>query len=101
MDFDISMRIKELRLAKGLSTNKLSNLAGLSQSYVRKLEKGECKPTVESLELLCHALGITFRDFVNYKEASLLQLQAISLIGKLSNEQLEGLCKLLESKKEE
>ena len=64
MKLDIGARIKELREARGLSTNKLSNMAGLSQSYVRKLEKGESRPTVESLELLCHALGITFEDFI-------------------------------------
>ena len=89
MNFDISARIKELRIEKGLSTNKLSNMAGLSQSYVRKLEKGENKPTVESLDLLCQALGI------NYKDKSLLQLQAIELIGRLSDSQLEGFCKLM------
>ena len=44
--FDIGARIKELRVAQSLSTNKLSNLAGLSQSYVRKLEKGACRPTL-------------------------------------------------------
>ena len=46
MNFDIGARIKELREAQGLSTNRLSNMAGLSQSYVRKLEKGESRPTV-------------------------------------------------------
>lgn len=95
MNFDIGARIKELRNARGLSTNKLSNMAGLSQSYVRKLEKGESRPTVESLELLCHALGITFEDFVNYKDKSLTQLQAIKIIGELSDSQLEGFCKLM------
>ncbi len=97
MNLDVSARIKELRMARGLSTNKLSNMAGLSQSYVRKLERGESKPTVESLELLCHALGITFEDFVNYKDKSVLQLQAIKIIGTLSDEQLEGFCKLMDS----
>ena len=48
MKLDIGARIKELREARGLSTNKLSNMAGLSQSYVRKLEKGESRPTFES-----------------------------------------------------
>ena len=61
MNFDIGERIKELRMEQGLSTNKLSNMAGLSQSYVRKLERGENKPTVESLELLCQALGSHLR----------------------------------------
>jgi len=49
MDLIVSKRIKELRMERGLSTNKLSNMAGLSQSYVRKFENGECTPTVESL----------------------------------------------------
>ena len=80
MNFDISARIRELRIEKGLSTNKLSTLAGLSQSYVRKLESGENKPTVESLDLLCQALGITFEDFVSYK---------------LNDSQLDGFCKLM------
>lgn len=96
MNFDIGARIKELREARGLSTNKLSNMAGLSQSYVRKLEKGESKPTVESLELLCHALSITFEDFITYKDKSIVQLQAIKIIGELSDSQLEGFCRLME-----
>ena len=95
MNFDISARIRELRIEKGLSTNKLSTLAGLSQSYVRKLESGENKPTVESLDLLCQALGITFEDFVGYKDKSLLQLQAIRIIDKLNDSQLDGFCKLM------
>ena len=95
MNFDIGSRIKELREAQGLSTNRLSNMAGLSQSYVRKLERGECKPTVESLELLCHALKITLEDFINYKDKSILQLQAIKIISSLSDSQLEGFCKLM------
>lgn len=95
MDFDISARIKELREQKGISTNKLSNMAGLSQSYVRKLEKGTTKPTVESLDLLCQALGITFEDFITYKEKSLLELQAIKIISRMNDSQLEGFCKLM------
>ena len=79
MNFNVGARIKELRMAKGLSTNKLSNLAGLSQSYVRNLEAGKYdNPTVDSLELICDALGITFEDFVNYGELSLSQLKAMN-----------------------
>lgn len=97
MNFDVSKQIKEMRTERGLSTNKLSNMAGLSQSYVRKLEKGETKPTVESLGLLCQALGITLEDLVAYKDKSLQQLRAIIIIGELSDEQLEGFCQLVNS----
>lgn len=96
MNFDVGARIKELRIAKGLSTNKLSNMAGLSQSYVRNLEAGKYdNPTVDSLELICEALNIAFEDFVNYKDLSLSQLKAMKIVRSLSDEQLEGFCKLI------
>ena len=101
MTFDVGKRIKELRKTKGLSTNKLSNDAGLSQSYVRNLEEGKYdNPTVESLQLICDALGITFEDFVNYKDFSLSQLKAMKVIRTLSDEQLEGFCKLVNPEQE-
>ena len=102
MNFDVGTRIKELRKARGLSTNKLSNLAGLSQSYVRNLEAGKYdNPTVDSLELICDALGIAFEDFINYKDLSLTQLKAMKLIRTLNDEQLEGFCQLMGQKQEE
>lgn len=83
-------------MAKGLSTNKLSNMAGLSQSYVRNLEDGKYdNPTVESLELICEALGIAFADFVNDKDLSLAQLKAMRVVRSLSDEQLDGFCRLM------
>lgn len=102
MNFDVGIRIKELRKARGLSTNKLSNMAGLSQSYVRNLEAGKYdNPTVDSLELICDALGIAFEDFVNYKDFSLAQLKAMKLVRTLNDEQLEGFCQLMGQKDEE
>lgn len=98
MRYDIPGRIKELRLSLGLSTNKLSNMAGLSQSYVRKLERGESHPTIESLELICEALGITLSDFLNYENASLSKLKAINIINHMDDEALDAFCTLMGKK---
>ena len=57
-------------------------------------------PTVESLQLICDALRITFEDFVNYKDFSLSQLKAMKVIRTLSDEQLEGFCKLVNPEQE-
>lgn len=77
-------------------------MAGLSQSYVRNLEAGKYdNPTVDSLELICDALGIAFEDFVNYKDLSLAQLKAMKLVRTLNDEQLEGFCQLMGQKDEE
>ena len=55
---DIGSRITQLRKAKGISTNKLANLAGVSQSYLREVEMGKKNPTVETLSYLIFALGL-------------------------------------------
>ena len=60
---DISKRIVQLREAKNMTTNKLANAAGISQSYLREIELGKKNPTVEVLSYLCDALKISLKDF--------------------------------------
>lgn len=60
---DIGKRIAYFRTKKGYSVNKLANLAGISQSYLRDIELENKNPTVEILSYLCDALGISLRDF--------------------------------------
>ncbi len=60
---DIGSRITELRKAKGISTNKLANLAGVSQSYLREVELGKKNPTVETLSYICFGLDTTLQAF--------------------------------------
>ena len=62
---DIGDRIIELREEKGLSTNRLANLCGLSQSFLRSVEMGEKGISVESLSLLCEALGVSLHQFLS------------------------------------
>lgn len=51
------------RTQKGYSVNKLANLAGIAQSYLRDLELGNKNPTVEVLSYICDALQISLADF--------------------------------------
>ena len=60
---NVGKRIAELRNEKGLSVNKLANLAGVSQSYLRDIELGLKNPTVEYLSYICDALGVTLEFF--------------------------------------
>jgi len=60
---DISKRIVELREKQGISTNKLANKAGISQSYLREIELGLKNPTVEVLSYICYALNISLEKF--------------------------------------
>lgn len=76
---ELNTRITFFRNQKGITVNKLANLAGISQSYLRDIELGNKKPTVEVLEFICDALGITLKEFFdddtmnNLKSNDLLQ----------------------------
>ncbi len=60
---EVGKRIKYLREKKGLKKNTLANLAGVSPTYIDKLENGERCPTVEYLGYICFGLGITLAEF--------------------------------------
>lgn len=62
--FNISKRITYYRKLHGMSVNKLATSAGISQSYLRNLELNiSGNPSVDTLQYICDALGITIRDF--------------------------------------
>ncbi|MGB3368775.1 MAG: helix-turn-helix transcriptional regulator [Acidaminobacteraceae bacterium] len=62
---NVAERITYLRTQKGYTVNKLANLSGLSQSFVRQIELGSKNPTIESITYLCDALNISLHDFFN------------------------------------
>lgn len=59
-------RITQLRTLNGLSVNKLANMAGISQAYLRDVELGNKKPSVEIVSLICGALKISLSTFFSY-----------------------------------
>ena len=65
---EVGKRITYFRTAKNYSVNKLANLSGISQSYLRDIELGNKNPTVEILSILCNTLEISLQDFFNENE---------------------------------
>ena len=95
---DIAARIKFFREQKGYTVNKLANLAGISQSYLRAVELAQKNPTVDLLSSLCWALDISLRDFFNDELLSdLKQDELILQIYRLSDEQRKQLTLFLKS----
>lgn len=60
---EVGKRITELRNKKGITVNKLANISGVSQSFLRDIELGKKQPTVEYLEYICFGLGVSLKDF--------------------------------------
>jgi transcriptional regulator with XRE-family HTH domain len=90
----IGERIKYYREKKGYTTNKLANLSGISQSYLRDVELDKKNPTIETLTYVCDALNISLKDFFDDNTMSDPLTEKISL---LSNEQKIALLNFLES----
>lgn len=90
--YPVGERITFFRKQKNLTVNKLANLSGVSQSYLREIELGSKNPTVEILALLCQALGISLRDFFDDDSETLIQSDPlIQRIYRLSPAQREAL----------
>ena len=60
---NVGERIKTLREKLGLTQNGLALKAGMSQTHLRRVELGQSGITVEHLEIICDALGITLKSF--------------------------------------
>ncbi len=60
---EVGERIRKLRIERKLTANALAYQAGISPTYIYELEKGEKSPTVEYLNYICFALGISLEEF--------------------------------------
>lgn len=59
----VGERVVYLREKKGYTCNALANMAGVSQSFLREIERGSKNPTVLTVLSLCEALGISLVEF--------------------------------------
>lgn len=55
-------KIKELRKLKGLSQEKLANLAEIDRTYLPTIEKGERNVSIEVVEKLANALNVKVKE---------------------------------------
>lgn len=95
---NIGKRIAYFRKRKGYSVNKLANLSGISQSYLRDVELGNKNPTVELLSYVCDALGLSLKDFFDDQTQKFMTNDPlIEKIYQLTDTQREKLLDFLNS----
>jgi transcriptional regulator with XRE-family HTH domain len=64
----IATVIRERRLARKLSQEKLAELSNLDRTFISMLERGVRQPTVATLFAIAKALGIRASDIVRDAE---------------------------------
>lgn len=70
-EYAIIHAITETRLKKGLTQKELSELSGITQSDISRLEKGKLNPTISTLQRLARAMGMYLRiEFVPENDMS-------------------------------
>lgn len=62
----VAKRLRKTRLEHGLTQAALAKKAGLNTNSYAKIERGERKPTFETIEKLSKALGVTATDIVGF-----------------------------------
>lgn len=61
----IGLRIKEIRKSKSITIQKLSQFTNLSVGYLSNLERNQASPTLNNLQRICVALGVSVRDLLS------------------------------------
>lgn len=59
-------RLREFRIERGLSQERLGSLAGVHRTYIGMLERAEKNITLANMEKIAKALGIKVRDLVDF-----------------------------------
>jgi transcriptional regulator with XRE-family HTH domain len=52
-------KLKGIRTARGLSQVQLAEMVGCSQGMISKIEKGQANPTLDIIEAIATALGVS------------------------------------------
>jgi len=61
----VGFGIRRIREDRGLSQEKLADLAGLHRAYIGHIERGEKNIGVRNLEKIARALGVGIRDLLD------------------------------------
>ncbi|MBB6019525.1 transcriptional regulator with XRE-family HTH domain [Paenibacillus sp. JGP012] len=96
----IGTRIRAMRNAKGLTQQKLADIAGLDYRYIGALERGERNFSIDTLEKVLNALDVDIIQLIpnELKNETNIKQEAIDSfifgLGNLSNDQIKTIQKI-------
>lgn len=70
-----SMRLRQYREAAGLTQVQLSQLSGIDQGHISRIETGQVpRPSVETVRRLAQAVGVSLDDIAQPAELDTLEV---------------------------
>ncbi len=93
---DISKRLITLREQCSYTQNGLAERAGVSQTHLRRVERGESDITVGHLQLLCDAMNVSLKEFFSEESED---NEVSAALSRLSPKQQKLLLAFLEAYK--
>lgn len=69
--------VRELRTARGLSQVEFGEKCGFYQTYLSRVENGRANPTINAIEVIANALGLTVFELFDLVRTRMLQKQDV------------------------
>lgn len=57
-------RLRQIRLAQGMTQERLAELAGRDRTYISQAERGLCNPSLSTIGKLAKVLGVKKSDLI-------------------------------------
>lgn len=101
IDFDsIGKKLKEIRIAKGLTQEYIANAVDVNTSHISNIENGRVKISLTTLILVCNALGTTV-DYVLSNEyansSSAIDNAILTEVQKCNSDMKERILKIVQA----
>lgn len=96
----LGQRIRNYRIGKGLSQEKLAELSGCHHTYIGQIERGEKNATIESIVKIAVALDVSLSKLfeklgAEATEARNIPLECYELISAKSKNEQEKIYRIL------
>lgn len=93
---EFSIRLAQLRTAKGVSARDMSLSVGQNAGYIHDIENGKAMPSMSSFLFICEYLNVTPSEFFDTDNKYPEKLNSlITLLKKLNDKQLESITSIV------
>ena len=100
----LGRRVRDLRKKRGLTQERLAEVAGMDVKYLGGIERGKENPTVGTLEKLAGALSVKVRQILDFEHEvrgkRLLRRRITQILGKCNEKELQVIFRLVSAIKD-